>query len=630
MTSAVPIQSLAVGVELVAGVGGAVTLGASRPVYVYTRGTTNQVTVYSDQALTITLAQPLVTDGSGAIPGYVAGVQAIDIVDVTSGKRTQAEALDVSDLIGSDGKIGGLGSLGLPAVTLSNPMTTSQDLIVGAAGGAAIRLPGGSAGQQMMVRSDGTIGYVTTVINAKAWGAKGDGATDDSTALANAINAAKLVGGRVYCPQGTYITAKQTIYSNVQIVGDGVGATILKLKNGTNDDLIQGDQFATLTGGSAAGITEFALMDLTLDGNKANNTSGYGLRVYGYHYTLERVVIRNCASDGLYSEWNGTAANDQMEAFIGRVKVHDNAGNGIVWNGPHDSHWLGVFSFLNAAKGVWVKSHGTGLMMTNVHSWGIAQTYAGYFEAQVFGTSCYWEGATVAQIMVGASDCQFSNNYLLGFPSTNPAAVGVQLGDSTHTGISGTIIKATKAINLTAGLVDFTREGNGSNIEINAYSGGTLSLGTPGGGSFVSIADLSNGASQYQGGNNAPPVYRGAGTPQFVVPAPAGSIFLRSDVVAGQPVAYIKVNTGGGTGGWMPLTGTAGGVSTSTPGAVTQIAIAHGLLNAPTAYNAQAANANARSAPAFYVTADATNVYLNFVSAIAAATAYSWSWTART
>lgn len=72
----------------------------------------------------------------------------------------------------------------------------------------------------------------------------------------------------------------------------------------------------------------------------------------------------------------------------------------------------------------------------------------------------------------------------------------------------------------------------------------------------------------------------------------------------------------------------AGGTSTSTPGAVTTVAIAHGLGGTPTIFTAQAANANARGAPAFYLTVDNTNVTLNFVGALTAATSYSWVWSA--
>lgn len=71
-----------------------------------------------------------------------------------------------------------------------------------------------------------------------------------------------------------------------------------------------------------------------------------------------------------------------------------------------------------------------------------------------------------------------------------------------------------------------------------------------------------------------------------------------------------------------------GGTLTSTPGAVATVSIPHGLAAAPTFFNAERGNANARGAPAYNVTADATNVILNFASNLTAATSYSWNWTA--
>ena len=71
-----------------------------------------------------------------------------------------------------------------------------------------------------------------------------------------------------------------------------------------------------------------------------------------------------------------------------------------------------------------------------------------------------------------------------------------------------------------------------------------------------------------------------------------------------------------------------GGSSTQTPGAVTTVTIAHGLGGTPTTFRAQAADSNSRGAPSFYLSVDQTNITLNFSSALTAATAYTWVWSA--
>lgn len=59
------------------------------------------------------------------------------------------------------------------------------------------------------------------VHNAKAYGATGDGTTDDTTAVQNAINAAAAVGGSGVCyiPPGTYICSALTIPPGITLQG---------------------------------------------------------------------------------------------------------------------------------------------------------------------------------------------------------------------------------------------------------------------------------------------------------------------------------------------------------------------------------------------------------------------------
>jgi hypothetical protein len=63
----------------------------------------------------------------------------------------------------------------------------------------------------------------TLTFSVANYGAKGDGTTDDTTAIQNAINAAEAVAGVVVLPLGTYkITSALTISSPISIRGSGV------------------------------------------------------------------------------------------------------------------------------------------------------------------------------------------------------------------------------------------------------------------------------------------------------------------------------------------------------------------------------------------------------------------------
>ena len=105
------------------------------------------------------------------------------------------------------------------------------------------------------------------VFNVKAFGAKGDGATDDTIALQNTINAALAVHGTVFVPTGTYrLSASLTMTDYLSIQGAGWNS-VLQLANGVNDFLLK---FSN----STSGIVGAAFRDLTIDGNGANQTAG--------------------------------------------------------------------------------------------------------------------------------------------------------------------------------------------------------------------------------------------------------------------------------------------------------------------------------------------------------------------
>lgn len=102
--------------------------------------------------------------------------------------------------------------------------------------------------------------------NVKDYGATGNGTTDDTTAVQNAINAAQTGGGQVFVPPGTYLVGPLTITSDVAIRGTGWGSK-LRLKNASNGYLL------TLSPASGAYIS-VDVAHLTIDGNAGNQTSG--------------------------------------------------------------------------------------------------------------------------------------------------------------------------------------------------------------------------------------------------------------------------------------------------------------------------------------------------------------------
>lgn len=154
------------------------------------------------------------------------------------------------------------------------------------------------------------------MISVKDFGAMGDGVTDDTLSIAAAVNAVvNQNGGILYFPSGTYINAGINIYSNVVFQGDGPGATILKLKPSiTSADWITTNEGTIAYAGipmiynqypGDGVISNYALYDLTLDGNSENQTTlanvGLNWGVYGNkvtYVTIKNVISQNFMNHG--------------------------------------------------------------------------------------------------------------------------------------------------------------------------------------------------------------------------------------------------------------------------------------------------------------------------------------------
>ena len=246
-------------------------------------------------------------------------------------------------------------------------MTAAGDMIIGGASGIPARLAGNTSAVQALLAQTGN----GTASAAPVWmypaaqtlpKPTGVAATDTAAiqAAENALNA--LGGGALLFQPGTYAVTGLVKQSNTTWQGAGWLTTFLQLSAGSNTDVIQGANFGTLTlGGTAAGITGWSIRDMCIDGNKsAQSGTSYGLRFYGYNCGVSRVIIRNCLTDGLYSEWanNAGGVTDGMEPYYEHLKIHNCGVNGWHDRGPHDARSFDVTIWANgsAGKGYWAET----------------------------------------------------------------------------------------------------------------------------------------------------------------------------------------------------------------------------------------------------------------------------------
>ena len=127
------------------------------------------------------------------------------------------------------------------------------------------------------------------------YGCAGDGVTNDTTCISNALTAAAAAGGyKVYLPAGTYLVTGLTFTGQIEIEGDGDGKTIIY--STTNAPIVNVDP-----NGSFRGPT---IRNLTIRGSVSAGGSQIGLNVddatYVHSVRVSNVTIENTGDYGLY------------------------------------------------------------------------------------------------------------------------------------------------------------------------------------------------------------------------------------------------------------------------------------------------------------------------------------------
>lgn len=196
---------------------------------------------------------------------------------------------------------------------------------------------GSGAAQNISYQAAGT-GAITSdvrtrlrqIINVKDYNAKGDGVTNDTTAIQNAINYAESVGsGVVYIPAGTYLHTGLTFAKAPTIMGDGWD-TILQNTSAVNHSISN----------SATGVNTlgFRIAHLTL------NHTGGGSAVDGIHLSgvsnhihIDRVAVTNAPRDGISLTASNLSNQNCLYAIIFAPLISAPGRNGLYLNGPANS-----------------------------------------------------------------------------------------------------------------------------------------------------------------------------------------------------------------------------------------------------------------------------------------------------
>ena len=266
----------------------------------------------------------------------------------------------------------------------------------------------------------------TGVINlsCEGFGALAGGAASTNlTAINNCITAQlELGGGRPTIGSGTFeINDTIIIKRKVVLIGNGDISTVITLANSSNVDMVKSENFDALTM-TAKTTTDplcpfsFGFENIQFDGNKANQTSGGGMSLYGPRLIFDKVMVFEAYGNGMYTEYSpitGSIDPDgQEEGTIGSVITRNCGGIGWLFRGPHNTVIDNLISAFNEDWGFRNES------LANVYDGNITQI--GHIHTYANGNNTftnresYFGSVTAITLLVidggyseiAASDCQ--------------------------------------------------------------------------------------------------------------------------------------------------------------------------------------------------------------------------------
>lgn len=194
------------------------------------------------------------------------------------------------------------------------PFTTGGKLDLGKRDGIVGFLPQGNGGT-------GGGSYLAGLpwFNVKTYGAKGDGTTDDTSAIGSAIAALPTTGAVLYFPAGTYKTSGGfTLAHNVTVLGDGMGdgnthaVTTIACTSAT----------AVLFTVTADGAT---FRDLTLRNTAGTTpTAGAGIQVSSATNVAQRVDYARVGAIGFWVDVDVQVGNAwaMVDCYIGDAVLY--------------------------------------------------------------------------------------------------------------------------------------------------------------------------------------------------------------------------------------------------------------------------------------------------------------------
>lgn len=218
-------------------------------------------------------------------------------------------------------------------------------------------------------------------VDVRTYGAKGDGTTNDTTAIQNAINAAST-SGKVVIPAGTYkITSMLTIPRNLVVEGAGADNTILSYTTNTGVAILHADNGSPITyyprrgklsnlrisGPGAATVT----VGIWQGGDPANTISPTTHQ--GHRMDYERIEVRGFGRGFVQGE--NAYNHDYHSVYVDYCGVGYDAPTTTLGNSGAADRWFGGLFLGNSVAAFRLNG---GYLEVSLHATGIEYNKHGF------------------------------------------------------------------------------------------------------------------------------------------------------------------------------------------------------------------------------------------------------------
>lgn len=286
-------------------------------------------------------------------------------------------------------------------------LSPADGAILVRSGGSWAQLAKGNTGQQLVVRSDGTLGWTDApTANVKAWGAALDGTTDDSAAVKAAHEALPAAGGTIVFGPGICLVNSTIEVTKPSVKFEGVGWDQETLTAGSC--IKAGATLTDLVKVTAAGST-FEMQSMWLEGNaKATNV----LTVEALNVQVGNCQIRRPATNGFGVLGSGPS----MWLTNVRFNGANQAGTTGFRLNSTDATVTGCKP-VNCVTGIEITKEASGAILTANH----------ITPGSTVGKNCIWVSGNASNVTISGN--RFDNE-LLGAPihidlAANANSIGI-------------------------------------------------------------------------------------------------------------------------------------------------------------------------------------------------------------